>query len=124
MSSFHTLPFLDLELPPTNTHYSRQFRNRIPLDAAAPTVIASSRTPTPLCDLAWAAPLCTLRPAPVTTVKVTVRGPLSSLRVFAVSALRVYLLCSPRVHYTACRRLLSFPLHRRGGLRSPDCTAL
>ncbi|KAJ7112637.1 hypothetical protein C8R44DRAFT_882400 [Mycena epipterygia] len=54
---------------------------------------------------------------------VTVRGPLSSLRVVAVSALRVYVLCSPRVHYPACRCLNSLPPHRRGRLRSPDCAA-
>ncbi|KAJ7112648.1 hypothetical protein C8R44DRAFT_882410 [Mycena epipterygia] len=99
---------------------SRQFRSRIPLDAAAPTVIASSRTP----PLTWAAPLRTLRPAPVITVTVTVRGPLSSLRMSAMSALRVCVLCSPRVHYPACRRLHSLPLHRRGRLRSPGCVAL
>ncbi|KAJ7112599.1 hypothetical protein C8R44DRAFT_882363 [Mycena epipterygia] len=86
---------------------SRQFRSRIPVDAATPT-IASSRTPTPLCDLSWAAPLRALRIAPMITVIVTVRRPLSSLRVSAV----------------CCRRLHSLPPHRRGRLRSPDCAAL
>ncbi|KAJ7112579.1 hypothetical protein C8R44DRAFT_882343 [Mycena epipterygia] len=83
-SSIHSLPFLDLELPP---HEYALFLNSDPhLDTIAsplyvlkPTpTIPSSRTPTPACDLAWAAPLYTLRPAPVITVTVTVRAPLSS----------------------------------------------